>query len=160
VTGHLPEALHALRDRERALAAELRAVGDRHANEHDVLHMCRRLARRSDERAAALGDVAGVRGPAPHDGPLASIAGIGRRVQARVSGRTAAAGPALLDDLCVLSLLVHEVDLHWVIVGQGARAARDRDLVDLAVEAQTGVEQVARWIRSRIQEMAAQVVLG
>jgi hypothetical protein len=159
--GQYVEKLHdALTD----LAGEYRTVGERHATEHDLYHLCHTLAKQCEGQAAAL---------APHaerhegeidddidEGPRESLLAGLRRATAAVVGRSSAAGLLLLRDLRQLHLSIEEAAMLWLIVGQGAQAVRDRDLLLLVEKSREEITHQLMWISTRIKETAPQVLLS
>lgn len=130
----LDEALAAERTRGRAL----RAVGERHRDDHDVFHMTRTLARWSDrnaerlERCGAEGDGDGF---ACADGPL-----------------------ALLADLRDLHLAAARASVAWTVLGQGAQAVRDDALLETVTTSHPETIRTMKWALQRLKEAAPQAL--
>jgi hypothetical protein len=157
--GRYIEKLHdALTD----LAGEYRKVGERHAVEHDLFHLCHTLAKQCDGQAAAL---------APHakrhasdvpddvdEGPRESLLSGLRRATAAAVGRSPLTGLMLLRDLRQLHLAIEEAAMLWLIVGQAAQAARDRELLVLVEQAREEITHQLMWVTTRIKETAPQVL--
>lgn len=151
-----------LHDTVSALAAEYRAVGERHAADHDVLHLCDTLAQQCERHLAALAPVMvrdGRDAAAGDDRVLVHdiVAGIHRRVS-ETSGRSAQAGVLLLRDLRHLFTLACECELAWTLVAQGAKAARDKELVEQCAVSCEEVNGQVRWLKTRLKVAAPQVL--
>jgi hypothetical protein len=144
------------------LADEYRKVGERHATEQDIFHLAHTLAKQCEGQAAAL---------APHaerhagevdddvdEGPRESLLSTLRRATAAVVGRSPMTGLLLLRDLRRLHLAIEEAAMLWIIVGQGAQAARDRELLVLVEKSREEITHQLMWVTTRIKETAPQVL--
>jgi ferritin-like metal-binding protein YciE len=146
----LGQAVRELAGAELDLAAQYRTLGERHAAEHDVFHMTATLARQCEAHAEALGSV--------EQGEREEGAARTRRTASELLGRSPDAAPLLLDDLRALYLSTSDVHIRWLIVGQGAKAARDKELMavfETACEETTGQ---MRWLTTKIKTAAPQVL--
>ncbi len=155
---HLHEATADLRD-------ELEAIAERHATDHDVFHIGRQLSRRCDELVTRLEPfLKTYGGSAAGDGEMAdawhAFAEGVRRWTATATSRTSKAGPLLLRDLRELEADAHACRTDWVIVHQGALAARDRGLVDASAFGMSEMERIERWLTTRIKEAAPLILSG
>jgi Molybdopterin oxidoreductase Fe4S4 domain len=85
------------------------------------------------------------------DGRMVGVRG---RATDRVNhGRQPPAGILLLRDLRTLYLMAQECEIDWVMVGQGAKAARDKELLETV----TQCVQV-KWLTTRIREASPQTL--
>ena len=160
----LGEYIEKLHDALTDLAGEYRKVGERHASEHDVYHTCHTLAKQCEGQAEALAPhaerhAADVPEAADEDARESMLAGL-RRVTAAVVGRSSATGRLLLRDLRQLHLEIEEAAMLWLIVGQAAQAARDRDLLVLVERSREEITSQLLWISTRIKETAPQVLVS
>ena len=159
--GRYMEKLHdALTD----LAQEYRKLGERHATEHDLYQLCHTLAKQCEGQAEALrphasrhaGDVPDDVDEGPRESMLAGL----RRATAALVGRSPATGLLLLRDLRQLHLAIEEAAMLWLIVGQGAQAARDRELLVVVEHCREEITHQLMWIQTRIKETAPQVLVS
>jgi hypothetical protein len=159
--GQYVEKLHdALTD----LAGDYRKVGERHASEHDVYHTCHMLAKQCKGQAEALAphaernaaDVPEGEDEGPRESMLAGLRG----ATGPLVGRSSKTGMLLLRDLRQLHLAIEEAAMLWLIVGQGAQAARDRDLLVLVERSREEITSQLLWISTRIKETAPQVLVS
>jgi hypothetical protein len=147
---------------EAELAGELLALGERHKADHDVYHLTRTLATQAHERMRAL---------EPHAERYGSSvdadddAANGRRLLStlrekggELAGRRPEAGLLLLRDLRKLHLLASEASIDWTILGQGAQAARDAELLATVTESHPGALQALKWTTTKLKEAAPQVL--
>lgn len=127
---------------ETTLAAELHAAAERHRDDHDVYHQCHTFAVTADKR---------VQGLAPFE----------QRYKGKAIWSTAiGAGSAdLLEDLRMLYLRSQEAAMTWVMVGQAAKALRDKELLSLATDCQTETELQGKWFTTRIKTGAPQTLV-
>ena len=70
------------------------------------------------------------------------------------------AGLALLAHLRRTYLAAHEAEILWATVLQGAKAARDRELIGIVEAAQAHAARCAKWLRTRIKAAAAQALVA
>jgi hypothetical protein len=159
--GRYIEKLHdALTD----LAQEYRKLGERHATEHDLYQLCHTLAKQCEGQAEGLrphasrhaGDVSDDVDEGPRESMLAGL----RRATAALVGRSPATGLLLLRDLRQLHLAIEEAAMLWLIVGQGAQAARDRELLVVVEQCREEITHQLMWIQTRIKETAPQVLVS
>jgi hypothetical protein len=160
--GPLLARLHEL---EVDLAGEYRALGERHAADHDVYHECHSFATKCAEHASRLaphaqrygGDVddGGGGGPAFWDGALKAV----RHKGSELLGRVPEAGLLLLRDLRDLFLRAEEVSITWVMAGQAAQAARDGELLEVVRACHVETELQVKWLTTKIREAAPQALV-
>jgi hypothetical protein len=147
----LAHQLRSLHSAEQLLASALRAVGDGHADEADVLHTSRVLAQQCDAHAEQLAPFAeryGNEEPSGLDEPHRDLFGGVR------------SGPlGLLRDLNDLYLMACECELAWTLVGQAARGARDRELLALVLGCDGEASTQVRWLRTRMKQAAPQALV-
>ncbi len=155
-------AIKELHEAETALAEQFRTVGERHAAEHDVYHACATLAKQCHAHAEQLRPAAAryeeqlpeQDPPEPGEGLLAGL----RRRGSELTGRQPPAGILLLHDLRRLYLMAQECEIDWEMVGQGAKAARDRELLGTVSECMEQTAVQVKWLKTRIKEAAPQTL--
>lgn len=146
-------------DGERRLGEELQELAVRHAEEADIHHMGRTLAGGCTEHLAALQSAASRYGAMAADPSPSVIDSAGRSV-ASVVVDPEVSGLALLADLRRTYLAAHEAEILWATLLQGAKAARDRDLIEVIEPAQEHAGRCAKWLRTRIKAAAAQALVA
>jgi hypothetical protein len=156
----LGAAVAGLVEAEVGLASELRKVGERHAADHDVFHLTATLAQECDTHADALRPVAERLGASPDDRNSVAhdLAAKLRRGMSTLTGRSEPAALLLLEDLRRLFVLVSDVHIRWLIVGQGAKASRDGELLRLFQQHCEETTGQMRWLTTRIKTAAPQVL--
>ncbi len=132
---------------ELELARQLLAVGDRHAAEVEVFHVGRRLAELSRRNVEALAPSA--------ERYEATTAVIGGTVLP-ADGSDPHVG--LLRDLRHLHVLAAGVVLDWTVLGQGAKAARDAELVAVVARATTQTARTVKWTTTLLKTSAPQAL--
>jgi hypothetical protein len=150
-------------DAERRLGDELEKLADRHAEEADLHYTGRRLARGCTEHLAALQSAAARDGATVAGSqPSGPVGGIGTDLPADSTAVAEAevAGLALLADLRRTYLAAHEAEILWTTLLQGAKAERDRALIDVVEAAQEHAGRCAKWLRTRIKAAAAQALVA
>lgn len=158
----------ALRDvhaAETALGAELRRVGERHSAEQDVFHLTRTLATwcdRNVRRLAEVGERYGVdldADAAPEDGDRGLIARV-REKGSALAGRRPEPGLLLLHDLRELHLAAVRASVAWTILGQGAQAAQEAQLLATVTASHPETIRTMKWALQKIKEASPQVLAG
>jgi hypothetical protein len=159
----LDVAIEDVLDGELALTKQLRELAERHAADHDVYHLGHRLAGQSADRARRLQPFAERYDARMTDVSEAETPGLLdalRHGTANLLGRTEAGGPLLLRDLVDGYLGAQRVEIRWTILQQAAKAARDGELLDVVTSCHQEAETTAAWLRTRIKEGAAQVLVS
>jgi hypothetical protein len=146
---------------EAALGGLLLWVGERHRVDHDVFHMSRTLAAKSRESLLALTDAAARYGAAldldagaPSEGLRATL----REKSSELLGWGVQVALLLLRDLREVHLLAAEASINWVILGQGALAIGDEDLLATVTSRHPFVLKTLAWTTTRLKEAAPQVL--
>jgi hypothetical protein len=156
-------AIREARDAEQTLAHHLNIVGERHKADHDVFHLTetlQRIAHANLERLAPHGERHGAEID-PADAPAEHGSGLlekTRQKSAELIGRRPEPGLLLVRDLRKLHLLYGEASINYVILGQGAQAARDGDLLDAVSLCHAQTLRGMRWTVTRIKTAAPQVL--
>jgi hypothetical protein len=136
---------------EQELAAALREVGEGHAEEPDVKVICTKLAGDCESHASGLEPFARRYGEEADDEP--------ERLHSELFRGTRSGSLGLLRDLHDLYLMACESDMAWTLVGQAARGARDRELLEL-VETSEGDTAIAlKWLATRMKQAAPQALV-
>jgi hypothetical protein len=149
----LDQAIEDVQDAEAELARELRAVGERHAAEHDLYHLSHTLAKQCAEHIERLSPFAERYGASSGDGGVAESP-----KSAELLGRSESAGLLLLRDLRNLYLTAQAAEIAWAILSQAAKAVRDRELLATVSSCHQEAETCGKWLRTRIKESAPQVL--
>ncbi|MFL5737941.1 MAG: hypothetical protein ACJ76P_11475 [Actinomycetota bacterium] len=141
------------------LVEDLRTTAERYAADQDVYHLGHALSEKYQGLADRLAKEIGKEGD---DGGPGAVSELGERMRRATSNALAGTdktGPLLLRDLRALYLEAQETEIDWTIVSQGAKAARERTLIELCTEGMTETEIVVRWLKTRIKETAPQVLV-
>jgi hypothetical protein len=151
-----------LHDLEAELAEDLRAIGERHAADHDVYHQCRSFATSCEERARRLAPHAARYGQEVDEetGPdfWSGLLERARHKGSELLGRTPSASVLLLRDLRTIFLAYEEVSITWVMAEQAAKAIRDRALLDVVTECHSQAQLEMKWFVTKIKTAAPQAL--
>ena len=153
-------AIEEVHSAEGTLVQELVRVSERHKADHDVHHLAQMLASRGRRRMRALEphaeryDVSLGEPPGEGPGVVASL----RERGSELTGRRSETGVLLLRDLRKLHLLAAEASIDWTVLGQGAQAARDSDLLATVTECHPETLRALKWTTTRLKEAAPQVL--
>ena len=154
-------AIREVRDAETALVAELGRVGERHRADHEVFHLSHTLTGLHRTNLGALAPFGGRYGvdvePAEEDGSGGPV-GRAREKLSELAGRRPEAGLLLLRDLRRLHLLYAEASVDWVLLGQGAQAVRDGELLSVVGECHARTLRGMKWTLTRLKTAAPQVL--
>jgi hypothetical protein len=158
--GRLLEQLH---HAELDLADDYVAVGERHAADQDVYHLCHSLARQCGKHATRLEPVA--RRYSEHvgeedDGPdpwLVVLESMRDRASDLLARRPES-GVVLLHDLRRLFLAAENVAALWVMAGQAAQAKRDRELLEVVTECHTETDVQVKALMTHIKVSSPQAL--
>jgi hypothetical protein len=158
-------ALREAHDAESELAAELGRVGERHAAEHDVFHLTRTLRGWCDRHLRRLAeqgrrydvDLEAGADPGGHgEGLLARV----RERGAEALGRRPEAGLLLLHDLRELHLAAARASLAWTVLGQGAQAVSDQELLAAVDGCHPETIRIMKWTVQKTKDAAPQTLGG
>ena len=75
-------------------------------------------------------------------------------------GRRPETGLLLLRDMRKLYLVACEASIDWVVLGQGAQAARDADLLAVVSSCHPQTLRTVRWATTKLKESSPQVLIG
>jgi hypothetical protein len=148
-------AIRAVIDDEAGLITELDRVGQRHRTDHDVFHMTHTLTVLHRANVEALGRFGEADDPGSA-GPMARV----REKASELAGRREEAGMLLLRDLRALHLLYAEASIDYILLAQGAQAARDAELLDAVSRAHAQTLRGMKWTVTRLKTAAPQVLAG
>jgi len=159
----IDRALREVHDAETELAAELLRVGERHKADHDVYHLARTLRSWCDRHVRRLaGDAR------RYDTPLDAEAiddeqdrGLMTRMRERgseLAGRRPEPGLLLLHDIRDLHLAAARASLAWTMLGQGARAVNDTNLLDTVAACHPETIRTMKWTVQKLKEASPQVL--
>ena len=147
---------------EEELADALRGIGERHKTDHDVFHMTKTLAGLERGHIDALASHA-----ERYDTWINSDTAqrderdlIDKAIEkgAELVGRRPEPALLLLWDLRQLHELAARASIEWVILAQGAQAARDEHLLDTVSECHAETLRTLKWTTYRIKEAAPQIL--
>ncbi len=156
-------ALAEVQDAESDLAAELSRVGERHKTDHDVFHLTRLMSGWVDARLRRLAahanrydvslDPDAVEDEQDH-GVLSRL----REKGAQLVGRRPEPGILLLHDLRELHLAAARVSLAWTVLGQGAQAVGDTELLATVTACHPEAIRTMKWTVQKVKEASPQIL--
>ncbi|MBU9763098.1 hypothetical protein FR943_04455 [Mycobacterium sp. TNTM28] len=154
-------ALAELHRSECALARELRTVAARHHSDQDIAHLAEDLSRWSDEHVDVLAE------HGRHYGLHLSRRPRRRRLRGWIQQWLSAAvrhrpEPALLllADLRRIHRSAAGVSLDWELLGQGAQATKDHELLALTKRCHPQTLRQMRWANAMLKELSPQALSG
>ena len=148
---HLTTYLGLADHSEETLAASFRAVAEGHAHLADVFHTCHLLAGWSESNRQALAPVVERYGEADVEEP--------ERLHAAGLAVTRAGEIGLLRDLQELHVLGTLVQTTWTVIAQGAQGLGDRELLDVAQNANGQTSRQLTWLNTRMKTTAPQALI-
>ena len=157
-------AIEQVADAERELARALFEVGERHKADHDVFHVSKTLADNEQAHIEALAEHGG-RYDAAIDGEAEESRGERGPIHQMVEKSAELVGsrpePALLllGDLRQIYLLAAEASINWVMLAQGAQAAKDTNLLETVSRCHDETLQTLKWAAYRVKTAAPQALV-
>lgn len=174
-------AIQQVRSAESSLADELHRVGERQKADQDIYHLSKKLEKMSRNHieeldrygdryrvsAVSSGEQSGLLGSLLEKGSdlLETVREEGsglldpvREKGPEMIGRRPESGLLLLRDLRKLYMLTSEASINWVMLGQGAQAARDGELLQTVSKCHAETLRQIRWVITRVKEISPQVL--
>jgi hypothetical protein len=115
-----------------------------------------RLRERGSDLADSVSESSGSEEGGRRSGVLDAV----REKGSELVGRRPETGLLLLRDLRKLYMLASEASINWVILGQGAQAAKDRDLLQATKECHPDTLRTLKWTNTKIKETTPQVLMS
>jgi hypothetical protein len=153
-------ALRELHRSENNLATDLLKVSDQHKADHEIYHVARDLARWSQQHVHELAEIGQRYGlnlkdnPEDDSGLLATV----RSKTSKLVGRRLEPGLLLLADLRHLQRVAAGVSLDWELLGQGAQAAKDSELLALTKRCHPQSLRQMRWTNATLKVLSPQIL--
>jgi hypothetical protein len=151
--------LRELHRAEKALARDLLKTSDRHHAEHEVHHLARDLSEWSAGHVREIARAGWAHGldldeDVPGPGPLAPL----RTALSELGARRPEPGVVLLADLRRLHRRAAGVSLDWELLAQGAQAAKDSGLVELAGRCHPQTLRQLKWTNAMLKVLSPQIL--
>ncbi|HEX3613643.1 MAG TPA: hypothetical protein VHU88_18285 [Sporichthyaceae bacterium] len=154
--------LDEVHDGEVELESELHRVAQRHHAEHEIVHVAAILARWSLHNRQDLAPAAERYGKelTQHQDPVGPSPAVEvlREKSAEVPGRGKEGGLLLLRDLRQLYLQAQGNAVLWTMLGQGAQATRDSELLEVVTQCQARTLRQATWCNATLKTISPQVL--
>jgi hypothetical protein len=152
-------AIRELHRSERKLAHELNVAAARHRSDQDIHHLAHDLATWSQNHLKELAEHGrhyGLRlSPEPRTGALT---GFFQAETSRMLRRRPEPSLLLLADLRRIHRLAAGTSLDWELLGQGAQAAKDQELLSLTSRCHPETLRQMRWANAMLKELSPQVL--
>jgi hypothetical protein len=145
---------------EKSLARGLLVAADRHKVEHEIYHVGKDIAEWSRQHVHELSQVGNRYGlhldddPPEDSGRLASV----RQKVSELAGRRPETGLLLLADLRRLHRKAAGVSLDWELLGQGAQAAKDAELLALTKRCHPQTVRQLHWTNAMLKTLSPQIL--
>jgi hypothetical protein len=153
-------ALRELHRSEKSLGRDLLAVSDRHREDHEIHHVAYDLACWSNDHVKELAE-AGQRyelrldtGIEYRSNPLKAI----QTVVSELGAVRSDSGLLLLADLRRLHRKAAGVSVDWELLTQGAQAAQDTALLELAQRCHPHTLRQLKWTNAMLKTLSPQVL--
>lgn len=153
-------AIRELHRSENDLAGDLLAIADRHKVNHEIHHVARDLAGWSQEHVHELTTAGRRHGLTLRDNPQ-HAGGLLSTVRGKLSemvGRRRETGLLLLADLRRLHRKAAGVSVDWELLGQGAQAAKDAELLALTKRCHPQTLRQMRWANAMLKTVSPQTL--
>ena len=137
---------------EQDLADGFDRVGEAHAEEVDVYHLCKALlARQCETHAEYLKPFVDRYGEQAPEEP--------ERLYHEFFDQTRSGSLGLLRDLHDLYLMANACDIAWKMIEQAAQGVEDRELLEVVNSCESETANQIKWIRSRMMVAAPQTLI-
>jgi hypothetical protein len=133
---------------EAKLVRGLAEVGEHHRADHDVFHVTRTLAGMETDNLRRLRSQADRYDASLPDHPEVSAA----------EADEPEPGSDLLDDLRTVYVLAAEASIDWLMLGQGAQAVKDDELLATVSACHEQSLRTLKWATDRIKTSAPQAL--
>lgn len=145
---------------ETALADHLGQICQRHRADHEIHHVARELARWSAEHADELMRIGRRYGVGETDDTKHASGIVGRTVRKAATLATREPEPPsrLLRDLRDLYRDTAGVSVDWELLGQGAQAEKDDELLELTKRCHPDTLRQLRWANAMLKTMSPQIL--
>jgi hypothetical protein len=140
---------------EQTLAHAFRTVGNGHAKEADVFHMCETLAKMSDAHVAEMAPVA----RRYEQDRVGDNVDEPARLHAEGLAEIREGQIGLLRDLQDLYVLATLIQTTWTVLSQGAQGLRDEQLLQVATRANAETGRQLAWLNTRMKAAAPQALI-
>lgn len=156
-------ALIEVHDAETDLAQQLLQVGERHKADHDVLHLTRMMSGWTTERLHRLTTHSTTYGVPPGLDTIdrdqdRGILALVRAKGAELVGHRPEPAILLLRDIRDLHIAAARVSLGWTMLGQGAQAVSDQDLLATVTACHPEAIRTMKWTVQKMKEASPQVL--
>ncbi len=149
---HLANYLGYLHKAELDLADGFRRVGEAHAQEVDVYHLCKALlAKQCETHAEQLKPFVDRYGEGKPEEP--------EQLYHEFFDQTRSGSLGLLRDMQDLYLMANACDISWTMIGQAAQGVRDRELLEVVNSCEGETYNQLKWIRTRMKVAAPQTLI-
>lgn len=159
VVDSLPGAVRSAQDAFDAVRAHLGRLGERHAADHDVLHMAGTLGpllRAAADGVAAAGGRPATDGRDVGEGMTATV----RDKASELVKHRPAGGAVLLADLRAFLADCSDAEVAVTVATVGATAAKELELEESLSNVGSWLERTHRWALTRLKATAPQVLNG
>lgn len=151
--------LRELHRAETAMAEDLLKASGRHRAEHEIHHLARDLAGWSAAHVRDIARAGRAHGldlseDVPGPGPLEPL----RTALSELGGRRPEPGVLLLADLRRLHRRAAGVSLDWELLAQGAQAAKDAELLELATRCHPRTLRQLKWTNAMLKVLSPQIL--
>lgn len=146
----LDQYLGRLQSAEQSLQVACRQIATAHLKDADVVATAELFEKQSANRLQRLQPFIQRYG----------VAGGGESEQIRAELFKPDGSLGLLRDLSGLALMVNATHMSWTIVGQAAKALRDRELVTTVDECSNETVTELEWLETRIKAAAPQILVA
>lgn len=156
-------ALREVYDAETELAGDLLRIGERHKVEQDVFHLTRTLSAWCDRHVHRLAEQAArydidLDAGAVEDEQDRGLVSRLREKGSELVGRRPEPGMLLLRDLRELHLSAARASLAWTVLGQGAQAVSDKELLATVTACHPETIRTMKWTVQKVKEASPQVL--
>ena len=148
---HIAEYLGRTQNAEKSLVKTFQKLARTHAFDPDVVEMLEKFSLWSTQHLEFIDRLSEEFGSDASDKP--------EDVSDALFSKPHMGGFGLLQDLHGLSLLVHEAQMCWTILLQGAKSLRHTDMESVCTQCGVHLKKETMWLSTKIKSAAPQVLV-
>jgi hypothetical protein len=148
---HIAEYLGRAQNAEKSLVKTFQKLAKIHAFDADVVEMLEKFSLWSTQHLEFIDRLSTEFGSDSNDKP--------EDVSDVLFSKPHIGGFGLLQDLHGLSLLVHEAQMCWTILSQGAKSLRNSEMESMCTQCGGDLKKETMWLTTKIKSAAPQALV-
>jgi hypothetical protein len=152
MTTHIANYLALAKNAEETLTKALHTISKQHTFEHDVVEMCEKFSRWSEQHLDAIKKLSKQFENEEESEETTELSH-------SVPGKPRIGAFGLLRDLHGLSILIHEAQMCWTVLLQASKALRNSEMETSCEECVAHFKKESMWAMTKVKTAAPQVLV-